>query len=166
MYKMVMKITSKDFIHEGNIPQIFTCEGKYLKPDLKRDVSPELSWSDLPLEAKSLVMIMHDPDAPYPGGWDHWVLFNIPVSAKGLPQDVAELPKGTEVGLNSWKRNDYGGPCPPTGSHRYYFKLYALDVELQLATGASKEQVLDAMKGHVKAEAELMGRYEKVKKAN
>lgn len=151
-----MKITSQDFKHEGDIPQIFTCEGQ--------DLSPELSWSDMPVGAVSLVMICHDPDAPYPGGWDHWVLFNLPATAKGLAQGVKDFPKGTGFGMNSWKRNDYGGPCPPSGVHRYFFKLYALDTVLDLKDGVTPTQIEAAMKGHVLDQAELMGKYIKVGK--
>ncbi len=149
-----MKFTSKDFDHEGDIPQVFTCEGE--------DISPELSWSDVPAKAKTLAMICHDPDAPFPGGWYHWLFFNLPASLTGLAQNVKEFPKGTGFGMNSWKRNDYGGPCPPSGKHRYYFRLYALDCELDLDDGATPAQIESRMKDHVLAEAELMGKYIKV----
>jgi Raf kinase inhibitor-like YbhB/YbcL family protein len=151
---LAMKFTSKDFSHKGEIPQIFTCEGK--------DLSPELSWSDVPEGAKSLVMICHDPDAPFPGGWYHWVLFNLPASLKGLAQGVKDFPKGTGFGQNSWKRNDYGGPCPPSGVHRYFFRLYALDTVLANPDGSTPGQLEEAMKGHILGQTELMGTYIKL----
>ncbi len=150
-----MTLKSKDFVNEGKIPQVFTCEGK--------DNSPELSWSDVPAKAQSLALIVHDPDAPHEGGWTHWVLFNLPVTIKGLPQAMVEYPKGAVRGQNSSKKNEYRGPCPPTGSHRYYFRLYALDIKLDLPEGANKDKVEQAMKGHVLGQAELMGKYEKIK---
>lgn len=150
-----MKIVSKDFTHEGMIPQIFSCEGE--------DKSPELSWSDVPTGAKSLVLICDDPDAPV-GMWDHWVLFNLPATTKGLAQATKDFPEGTGFGKNSWGRNDYGGPCPPDRTHRYFFKLFALDSKLDLPNGATKKQVEDAMKGHILAQAELMGKYPKAQK--
>lgn len=148
-----MKLTSKDFTHEGNIPQLFTCEGK--------DLSPELSWSDVPEGTKSFVMIMDDPDAPM-GTYDHWVLFNIPGQTRSFVQGMKEYPVGSVKGQNSWKRNDYGGPCPPTGVHRYFFKLYALDSNLGLVEGATKHEVEQAMQGHILGQTELMGKYQKV----
>jgi Raf kinase inhibitor-like YbhB/YbcL family protein len=150
-----MTIKSKDFVNEGKIPPVFTCDGK--------NISPELSWSDVPAKAQSLALIAHDPDAPHEGGWTHWVLFNLPVTTKGLPQAMKEYPKGAVRGLNSSQKNQYHGPCPPTGSHRYYFRLYALDTKLDLPEGANKDKVEQAMKGHVLGQAELMGKYEKIK---
>jgi len=150
-----MTLISKDFINEGKIPQLFTCEGK--------NISPELSWSDVPAKAQSLALIVHDPDAPHEGGWTHWVLFNLSVTTKGLPQAMGEYPKEAVRGQNSSQKNQYHGPCPPTGSHRYYFRLYALDTKLDLPEGANKENVEQAMKGHIIGQAELMGRYEKIK---
>jgi Raf kinase inhibitor-like YbhB/YbcL family protein len=149
-----MKLTSKDFTHEGDIPQIFSCEGK--------DISPEFSWTEVPNGAKSLVLICHDPDAPYPGGWYHWVLFNMPATLTGLAQNIEKFPEGTGFGQNSWKRNDYGGPCPPSGKHRYYFRLWALDGFLDLKDGSTPDEIEKAMKPHVLAKAELMGKYIKV----
>lgn len=149
-----MKFLSKDFSHEGDIPQVFTCEGE--------DISPELHWSGAPEGTKSFVIICHDPDAPFPGGWYHWVIFNLPVSSGYLRQNEKDFPEGTGFGQNSWKRNDYGGPCPPSGKHRYYFRLYALDTKLNLADGSTPAEIEASMQSHVLAKAELMGRYIKV----
>ena len=141
-----MHLTSTAFDHEGTIPSRYTCDGN--------DVSPPLSLSGLPAETASLTLVMDDPDAPG-GTWDHWVIFDIPV-VTDIPEDVGSLGIG---GANSWGRVGYGGPCPPSGTHRYFFSLYALDAELRLAEGATKTEVLEAMTGHVLAEAMLMGRY-------
>lgn len=149
-----MKMTSKDFTHEGDIPQIFTCEGS--------DVSPELTWDDIPQDTKSFALIVHDPDAPFPGGWHHWVMFNIPGNTTHFKQGEKNFPGGTGFGQNSWKRNDYGGPCPPSGKHRYYFRLYALDTILELVDGSKPEAIEKAMKSHILDKAELMGKYIKV----
>ena len=144
-----MKLTSTAFIHNGQIPSEFTCDGA--------DLSPPLSISDVPANAKSFVLIMDDPDAPV-GTWDHWIVFNIPSSAK-------EIPKGTEPngadGRNSWGRSGYGGPCPPSGTHRYFFKLYALDTMLNLPEGSAKKDIEKAMQGHIVAKTELMGTYKR-----
>ncbi len=125
---MSLTITSPAFSHDGSIPAVYTCDGE--------DISPELNWSDIPGNAKSLVLIVDDPDAPDPAApkmtWVHWVLYNIPTTAAGLAERIneSELPEGTLQGLNDWKRPGYGGPCPPTGRHRYFHKLYALDTLL------------------------------------
>ena len=127
---MQLTITSTAFEHEGRIPRHYTCEGD--------DVSPPLAWSGVPEGAQTLVLIVDDPDAPDPANprmtWVHWVLFDIPATAGGLAEDIAPsaLPSGTREGLNDWKRIGYGGPCPPSGEHRYFFKLYALDHTLEL----------------------------------
>jgi len=150
---MTFELTSTAFGPGESIPGTYTCDGA--------DISPPLQWGDPPQGTQSLVLISDDPDAPM-GTWVHWVLFNIPAGARelseGLPKD-AELPDGSRHGQNSWKRSDYGGPCPPSGTHRYFFKLYALDTVLDLSAGASEKQVLRAMEGHILAEAELMGVY-------
>ena len=143
-----MRLTSSAFEHEGLIPRRHTCDGP--------DVSPPLTLHDIPAAARSLVLVMDDPDAPG-GTWDHWLAYDIPVEA-GISEAVASL--GT-LGRNSWGRAKYGGPCPPSGSHRYVFSLYALDARLGLEPGAAKATVLDAMAGHVLAEASLMGRYQR-----
>lgn len=145
-----MKILSPLFPNNGDIPSEFTCDGS--------DLSPPLSISDVPSNAKSLVLICDDPDAPV-GTWDHWVVFDIPVPTK-------EIPKGTEPqgtpGKNSWDRTGYGGPCPPSGIHRYFFKLYALDTILNLPEGSTKKQIEAAMQGHILAKAELVGLYKRI----
>lgn len=146
---MALTLTSTAFAQGQSIPAKYTCDGQ--------DISPPLHWSDAPAGAQSLALIMDDPDAPA-GVWVHWVLFNLPASLHDLPEKAA-LPGGSLEGKNSWGRVGYGGPCPPRGSHRYFFKLYTLDTKLNLSRGASKEQLLAAMEGHILAQAELMGTY-------
>ncbi len=158
---MALTLTSSAFSHNGSIPAQYTCEGN--------DISPDLSWGDVPDSAKSLVLIVDDPDAPDPAApkltWVHWVLYNIPANATGLPQAVAAkaLPAGTKEGLNDWRRAGYGGPCPPIGRHRYFHKLYALDVVLPDLGRPTKADIEKAMKGHVLAETQLIGTYQKKK---
>ena len=150
----VMDITSSAFKHEEMIPAKYTCDGT--------DINHDLAWTGVPADAKSLVLINDDPDAPV-GLWVHWVLYNISPSTKGLPQGVDKkapvLKDGAVQGTNSWGRIGYGGPCPPSGTHRYYFKLYALDTVLDLKPGANKDAVEAAMKNHILSQAVLMGRY-------
>lgn len=151
--EMNFELTSTGFQHESSIPIKFSCDGE--------DISPPLTWNDPPEGVLSFALIHDDPDLPA-GTWVHWVLFNIPSNtrelAEGIPaQDV--LADGSLHGVNSWGRLDYGGPCPPGGTHRYFFKLYALDLMLDLASGASKADLLEAMDGHILAEAELMGTF-------
>jgi hypothetical protein len=125
------------------------------------NMSPSLEWSGIAAEAKSLALICDDPDAPV-GIWVHWIVWNIPVQTKGLPEKAVPgsgLPAVSKQGTNDFKRQNYGDPCPPSGTHRYYFKLYALDSELGLKDGAAKAELLKAMDGHVLAEGSLMGRY-------
>jgi Raf kinase inhibitor-like YbhB/YbcL family protein len=152
-----LKITSSAFAHEGEIPTKYTCEGA--------DVSVPLSWEGVPDGAKSLALIVDDPDAPDPQApktvWVHWVLYGIPVDASGLPEAVKDLPAGARDGLNDWKRTGYGGPCPPIGRHRYFHKLYALDTVLPDLGNPTKADLLKAMEGHILAEATLMGTYQK-----
>ncbi|MFZ7125890.1 MAG: YbhB/YbcL family Raf kinase inhibitor-like protein [Desulfobacterales bacterium] len=154
-----MQLTSTAFTNGGEISGKYTCEGE--------DISPPLTWSGVPPEARSLVLIVDDPDAPDPKApkmtWVHWVLFNIPSDTDGLPEGVTpgHLPSGTGEGVNDWKRTGYGGPCPPIGRHRYFHKLYALDTVLEGLKRPSKSQVEAAMKGHVLASAELVGTYRK-----
>jgi Raf kinase inhibitor-like YbhB/YbcL family protein len=156
---MTLNLTSTAFAHEGEIPKIHTCEGQ--------DVSPPLAWSGVPAKAKSLVLIMDDPDAPDPAApkmtWVHWVLYDISPSATGLPQGVSpeELPGGTLQGISDFKRTGYGGPCPPIGRHRYFHKLYALDVVLPDLKKPHKPDVEKAMKGHIIGQAVLIGTYQK-----
>ncbi len=145
-----MKITSNVFEHEKIIPSKYTCDGS--------DISPSLAWDGVPDNTKSFVLIVDDPDAPH-GTWDHWILFNMPSSVRQLPENISTLPEGTQEGKNSWGKTGYGGPCPPFGVHRYFFKLYALDGVLTLNNGATKTEIIQAMKNHVIAEAELLGKY-------
>ena len=151
-----MQITSSAFKDGDEIPVKYTCEGK--------DLSPPLAFSDVPEDAKSLVLIVDDPDAPDPAApkltWVHWVLLDIPPDTAGLPESVTSLPDGTKEGMNDWKRTGYGGPCPPMGRHRYFFKLYALDTMLELKS-PTKTAVLSAMDGHVLADAQMIGTYQK-----
>ena len=154
-----MKITSTAFAQDAAIPAKYTCEGS--------DLSPPLAWSEVPANTKSFALIVDDPDAPDPAApkmtWVHWVLYNLPAEATGLPEAAKALPRGTLQGLNDWKRTRYGGPCPPVGRHRYFHKLYALDVVLPDLGQPTKAQVEAAMKGHVIAQAELIGTYQKRK---
>ena len=158
---MKLALTSTAFAEGASIPVQYTCEGKNL--------SPPLQWQGVPANARSLVLIVDDPDAPDPAApkltWVHWVLYNIPVDAADLPEAVvsADLPAGTEEGLSDFKRTGYGGPCPPIGRHRYFHKLYALDTVLSGLDQPTKAQVEAAMKGHVVAEAVLIGTYQKAK---
>lgn len=155
-----MRITSPAFQDNGEIPTLYTCEGQ--------DISPELNWSEIPANAKSLVLVVDDPDAPDPKApkmvWIHWILFNIPPDAKGIKEAVkdAELPKGTKIGTNSWKKQSYGGPCPPIGRHRYYHKLFALDITLDNLDSPNIDELRAAMKDHVVGEANILGTYKKV----
>ena len=154
-----MRIVSSAFTHEGAIPTIYTCEGK--------DISPPISWSEVPTGTKTLALIVDDPDAPDPDApkmtWVHWVLYNVPPTSDGLPEGVKTLPAGTKEGVNDWKRTGYGGPCPPIGRHRYFHKLYALDTVLPDLKQPTKAKLEDAMKGHVLGEARLIGTYRKSK---
>ena len=158
---MAMEISSTAFGPGAAIPSRHTCEGG--------DVSPPLQWRGVPAGTKSLVLIVDDPDAPDPRApkmtWVHWVLANLPANGGGLPEGGAKTPPaGVIPGLNDWKREGYGGPCPPVGRHRYFHKLYALDVVLRDLEQPTKAQVEAAMKGHVLAQAELVGTYEKGRK--
>lgn len=158
---MALKLTSPAFGHNSAIPRRYTCQGE--------DVSVPLEWSGAPAATKSFVLIVDDPDAPDPKAprmtWVHWVLYDLPATATGLPEAVprAALPEGTREGLNDWKRTGYGGPCPPIGRHRYFHKLYALDVVLGDRGALTKAAVESAMKGHVLAQTELVGTYQKSK---
>lgn len=155
---MPLTITSPDFAEGSAIPSRFTCEGQ--------DSSPGLAWSGAPSGTRSFVLIVDDPDAPDPDAprttWVHWVLYDLPADANALTEGVrSDLPPGTREGVNDWKRTGYGGPCPPIGRHRYFFKLYALDTVLSDLGKPTKAQVEAAMKGHVLEQAELMGTYQK-----
>ena len=156
---MAFTLTSPAFPGRGRIPSRYTCEGE--------DISPPLAWGDPPEGSKSLALIVDDPDAPDPKApqmiWVHWVLYNLPPKADHLTPGVQgeDLPPGTREGLNDWKRPGYGGPCPPIGRHRYFHKLYALDIELPDLGAPSKAQLEAAMEGHVLAQVELLGTYQK-----
>jgi Raf kinase inhibitor-like YbhB/YbcL family protein len=151
---MSLAISSTSFSPGGDIPKKFTCDDA--------DVSPELSWTGAPAAVASFALIADDPDAPV-GNWNHWVLFDLPPQTaqlvEGFPK-VDEVPTGGRQGRNDFKKIGYGGPCPPPGKpHRYFFKLYALDRMLNLKPGVSKQDVEQAMKGHILGQAELMGKY-------
>jgi hypothetical protein len=154
-----MQLLSPSFTAQGSIPQKYTCEGT--------DTSPPLSWTGVPPSAKSLALIVDDPDAPDPNApkltWVHWVVYNLPPQTTALAESPAgkSLPQGAREGLNDWNKTGYGGPCPPIGRHRYFFKLYALDVVLPNLGRLSKADLLKAMEGHVVGNAELVGTYEK-----
>lgn len=158
---MPLELSSAAFEPGAQIPTQYTCEGA--------DLSPPLAWSGIPDGTRSLVLIVDDPDAPDPKAprmtWVHWVLYDIPVDADGLAEDTARrgLPGGTREGLNDWKRIGYGGPCPPVGRHRYFHKLYALDVLIGELDAPNKAAVEAAMAGHVLGQAELVGTYQKQK---
>ncbi len=152
-----MQLSSTAFADGGEIPARYTCEGS--------DVSPPLAWTGVPERARSLALIVDDPDAPDPAApkmtWVHWVLYDMPSQAGSLPEGGRPLPEGTREGLNDWKRTGYGGPCPPVGRHRYYFKLYALDTLLNDLRKPKKGDLEKAMQGHVIAQAEMIGTYRK-----
>jgi len=154
---MTLKLTSTAFEEGGEIPPQFTCEGE--------DTSPDLAWEGLPEGTSSLVLIVDDPDAPDPAAprmvWDHWLLYNLPVESTGLPAGVKkeQLPPGSLEGINSWGRTGYGGPCPPIGRHRYFFRIYAVDCLLPDLDTPDKNQLLLAMEGHILAHVELVGTY-------
>ncbi len=153
---MSLKLTSTAFDPGANIPKKFTCDGP--------DVSPALAWTDAPAGTQSFALIVDDPDAPV-STWVHWVLYDLPANARELAEGVPkqeELPSGARQGRNDFRKIGYGGPCPPPGpAHRYFFKLYALDSKTSLKPGATKADLQKAMKGHILAEAELMGRYQR-----
>ena len=152
-----MQIYSSAFASGGTIPRQYTCEGK--------DLSPPLRWEDIPTGTQSLALIVEDPDAPDPAApqriWVHWVLYDIPPHIQELSAGVQRLPPGAREGINDWLRKGYGGPCPPIGRHRYFFQLYALDTTLPALPSPDKDSLQAAMRGHVLAEATLMGRYAK-----
>jgi Raf kinase inhibitor-like YbhB/YbcL family protein len=152
---MAIKVTSSAFKDGEIIPKQYTCDGN--------DISPPLTWSGAPQETKSIALICDDPDAPM-GTWVHWVLFNLPPASNALPAEVSSarvLDNGAKHGKNDFRRFGYGGPCPPGGTHRYYFKVYALDSVLDLDPGITKADLVKAMQGHIIAEGQLMGRYKR-----
>ena len=149
-----MQLTSAAYQQDSTIPSTFTCDGE--------NISPELSWRDAPANAKSFVIIMHDPDAPKAGGFYHWLVYDIPANVAALEPKMPHNGRIAGVGIQG--KNDSGkigymGPCPPAGTHRYFLRLYALDKQLDLEPGASQQQVQQAMADHILAQAELMGRY-------
>lgn len=156
---MTLILTSTAFQHRGEIPGRHTCDGE--------DISPQLVWTGVPVGTQSLVLIVDDPDAPDPAApkmtWVHWILYNLPPDARDLPEGMAvsRLPSGTLQGLNDWGRPGYGGPCPPVGTHRYFHKLFALDVRLPDLGLPAKAALEKAMQGHVLAQGELMGLYQR-----
>lgn len=152
---MAITVTSSAFVEGGMIPKQHTCDGE--------DISPDLKWTGAPAATKSFALICDDPDAPV-GNWVHWVLFNIPADVNALAAAVppeAALTNGARNGKNDFRRLGYGGPCPPGGTHRYFFKIYALDTRLDLESGCTKAQLEAAMKGRILAEGQLMGRYKR-----
>lgn len=150
-----MKLTSSAFVDNGLIPAKYTCDGA--------DISPPLTWDEIPSETQSLVLIVDDPDAPG-RTFVHWVVYDIPPTVNQLPEKIVgskNIPSGGVQGKNDFGKLGYGGPCPPSGTHHYFFHLYALDQKLSLATGASKSQIIRVMEGHVLGKAELIGRYQR-----
>lgn len=145
---MTLLLTSSAFSYSGKIPARHTCDGE--------DASPPFAISGVPAGTRSLALIMHDPDAPVEGGWTHWVVFNIPTDTRVIEE--GKEPSGVG-GKNSWERTGYGGPCPPSGTHRYFFTLSALDTALSLPAGSGKREVEQEMQGHILAQAELVGLY-------
>lgn len=147
---MALTLTSSAFKDNAPIPVMYSCKGK--------DISPPLQWSNIPEKTQSFVLICDDPDAPV-GNWDHWLTFNIPASTTSFVEHIQQYPEGSLSGKNSWGRLGYGGPCPPSGTHRYFFKLYALDSLLSLPEGATKTMIEKAMQGHIIEQTQLMGKF-------
>jgi len=154
---MALTLTSSAFSHNGSIPEQYTCDGE--------DEVPPLAWAGAPGGTKSFAIIVDDPDAPDPKApkmtYVHWVVYDIPPSVTRLDEDG--VPEGARLGVNDWKKPEYGGPCPPVGRHRYFFKVYALDAALGDLGLPTKANVEEAMRGHILAQAELVGTYERVK---
>ena len=156
---MVMTISSAAFSQNSEIPVRYTCDGN--------DESPPLNWSGVKDNVKSLVLIVSDPDAPDPAAprmtWTHWILYNLPPDCSGLEEGVAQtdIPPGTLEGINDWRRKGYGGPCPPIGRHRYYFRLYALDTILPDLGTPTRTKLEKAMQGNIIEQTELMGTYQR-----
>lgn len=152
---MTIKIVSKAFAEGGMIPKEYTCDGP--------NVSPPLSWTGAPKDTKSLALICDDPDAPS-RTWVHWVIYNVPPDTAGFPEQVpadSTLPNGARNGISDFGKFGYGGPCPPSGTHRYFFKLYALDAVLNLSGRVTKKDLLAAMEKHIVGEGQLMGKYKR-----
>lgn len=149
---LAMEITSSAFINNNSIPSKYTCDGV--------NISPELKWSNVPKAAKSIVLIMDDPDAPV-NTWTHWVLYNLPPDMSGLSEDIKKFPPGTMHGRNSWSKTGYGGPCPPSNEHGYVFTLYALDTTLSFSRPPDSITLQNAMKEHILDKAILIGKYKR-----
>jgi Raf kinase inhibitor-like YbhB/YbcL family protein len=156
---VTLKVSSSAFEQGGSIPSLYTCEGK--------DISPPIAWSGLPSNTKSVAMIVDDPDAPDPAKpqrvYAHWIVYNLPPQTTALAENASKrgMPDGAVQGKNDWGKTEYGGPCPPIGRHRYFFKLYALDTTLTGLAKATKADLEKAMKGHIVDSGELMGTYQK-----
>ncbi|HQE78278.1 MAG TPA: YbhB/YbcL family Raf kinase inhibitor-like protein [Bacteroidales bacterium] len=149
-------VKSDSFSDGGMIPAKYTCDGA--------NISPQLSWDNAPKGTKSFVLICEDPDAPM-GTFTHWVLYDIPADVHELPENLPKdkiLPNGAKQGITDFKKVGYGGPCPPNGTHRYYFKLYALDTLLNLEPALKKEDILKAMNGHILAQGQILGKYARI----
>lgn len=150
-----MELSSAAFKNGASIPKQFTCDGP--------NISPPLQWSGVPENSKSLALLVDDPDAPR-GNWVHWILFNIPPDTSALPENIKKMrtiPNGARQGMNDFREIGYGGPCPPGGKHRYFFRLYALDAELTAEPGVSRASLERAMQGHIVGDAQLMGTYQR-----
>jgi len=153
--KMEIKVTSSAFAEGGLIPAKYTCDGS--------DISPPLQWDSVPEGTRTIALISDDPDAPM-GTWVHWVLFNLPAETRELAENVppdGTLPNGAKQGLSDFGKIGYGGPCPPSGTHRYFFKIYALDTEIDLPAGAKKAQLVKTMEGHILGQGQLIGKYKR-----
>lgn len=151
---LALILSSSAFTGGGTIPSKYTCDGQ--------NISPPLSWQGEPAKTKSFALIVDDPDAPV-GVWDHWLLYNIPATTHQLSENLTTLPSGADGGKNSFGKTNYGGPCPPDREHRYFFKLYALDTKLNIASDATKPQLESAMQGHILGTATLIGKYDRKK---
>lgn len=156
--RMTLQLSSTAFVHEAPMPARLTCDGE--------DRSPALQWSGVPAGTRSLALVVDDPDAPDPAAprmtWVHWVIYNVPATAAGLAEGASrQLPAGTREGVNDWGRTGYGGPCPPVGRHRYFHKLYALDVVLPDLGQPDKARLMKAMEGHILGHTALIGTYQR-----
>lgn len=151
---MALELLSPAFKYGETIPKVYSCDGK--------ELSPPLAWKDVPVGTKSLVLIMEDPDAPA-GTWDHWIIYNLPITPSILEEGLQTPPQGALMGKNSWDKTTYGGPCPPDREHRYLFKLYAIDILLPNRVGMTKKEVENEMNGHVIASTELVAKYQRQK---
>ena len=152
---MQIKVTSSAFEEGGMIPSRYTCDGE--------NVSPPLNWEQVPEATRTVALICDDPDAPM-GTFVHWVLFNLPADTTELPEDFPDdetLPNGARQGISDFGKTGYGGPCPPSGTHRYYFKVYALDTKLDVVSIMDKPTLLEAMEGHILAQGQIVGKYKR-----